>query len=134
LNNIIAKIQANVAGVDAGVMLDERGFVSELNDTNIFMLKDGVLFTPFATACLPGISRGMTMQVAKENGIEVREADLSLVDFYTADFAFATGTMGELTPVTEIDGRQIGNDEGKNVFEIILAAYQKAIPGYCEVV
>lgn len=132
LNNILAKIQANVAGVDAAVMLDDRGFVAELNDTNLFMIKDGVLFTPFATACLPGISRGMTMQVTKGAGIGVREADLSLVDFYTADFAFATGTMGELTPVTAIDGRQIGSPTGQHLFNTILAAYQENIPKYCE--
>jgi branched-chain amino acid aminotransferase len=134
LNNIIAKIQANVAGVDAAVMLDDRGFVAELNDTNLFMIKDGKLYTPFATACLPGISRGMTMQVAKENGIEVREADLSLVDFYTADFAFATGTMGELTPVIEIDGRKIGTEGGSKVFAQVLNAYHQAIPASCEIV
>ena len=132
LNNIIAKIQANVAGVDASVMLDDRGFVAELNDTNMFLIKEGILYTPIATACLPGISRAMAMKVARENGVAVKEADLSLVDFYTANFAFASGTMGELTPIIEIDGRKIGNDEGKIVFTKILKAYQKAIPAFCE--
>jgi branched-chain amino acid aminotransferase len=132
LNNILAKIQANVAGVDAAVMLDDRGFVAELNDVNLFVIKNGALFTPFATACLPGISRAMTMKVASELGIKVREADLSLTDFYTADFVFATGTMGELTPVVEIDGRVIERERGEADFERIVAGYQKAIPNYCE--
>ena len=132
LNNIVAKIQANVAGVDAAVMLDSRGFVAELNDTNLFLIKNQQLFTPFASACLPGISRAMTMRVAAEIGLAVHEADVSLVDFYTADFAFATGTMGELTPVVEIDGRKIEHVAGKACFEKLLQAYQERIPQHCE--
>jgi branched-chain amino acid aminotransferase len=96
------------------------------------MFKDGVLYTPFATACLPGISRGMAIIVARKNGMEVKEADLSLTDFYNADFVFATGTMGELTPITEIDGRVIERERGEAIFDALLAYYQKAIPAYCE--
>ncbi|MEO9485377.1 MAG: aminotransferase class IV [Ekhidna sp.] len=110
LNNILAKIQANFAGVDAGVMLDERGFVAELNDTNLFMVKDGTLYTPFANACLHGITRGFVIELAQNNNIPVQEKNLSLVEFYNADEVFATGTMGELTPVMEIDGRTIENN------------------------
>ncbi len=108
LNNILAKIQANVAGADAAVMLDDRGFVAELNDTNLFFAKNGRLFTPHANACLPGITRGLTIDIARNLGIEVTEADLSLTEFYAADEVFCTGTMGELAPVAEIDGRKIG--------------------------
>ncbi|MFP4506046.1 MAG: aminotransferase class IV [Cyclobacteriaceae bacterium] len=107
LNNILAKIQANVAGADAAVMLDAYGFVSELNDTNLFMAKAGKLYTPHADACLPGITRGLTVEIAQSLGIEVTERNLSLTEFYNADEVFATGTMGELTPVGEIDGRKI---------------------------
>lgn len=109
LNNILAKIQANFAGVDAGIMLDERGFVAELNDTNLFMVKDGKLFTPFANACLHGITRGFVLELAENNNIPAIEKNLSLVEFYNADEVFATGTMGELTPIKEIDGRTIEN-------------------------
>jgi len=132
LNNILAKIQANVAGVDAAVMLDERGFVSELNDTNLFLIKEGVLYTPFATACLPGISRKMTMEVAESMNVKCVEADLSLFDFYTSDFVFASGTMGELTPLTEIDGRKIEREKGEALFNAVLNEYHKTIPSYCE--
>lgn len=107
LNNILAKIQANVAGADAAVMLDAYGFVSELNDTNLFMTKAGKLYTPHADACLPGITRGLTIEIARSMEIEVVEKNLSLTEFYNADEVFATGTMGELTPVGEIDGRKI---------------------------
>ena len=107
LNNILAKIQANVAGADAAIMLDAYGFVSELNDTNMFMTKAGKLYTPHADACLPGITRGLTIEIAQSLNIEVIEKNLSLTEFYNADEVFATGTMGELTPVGEIDGRKI---------------------------
>jgi len=108
LNNILAKIEANVAGVDAAMMLDERGFLSELNDTNVFMVRDGKLFTPFANNCLPGITRGLVMKLASALDISITEKNISLTEFYNADEAFATGTMGELTPIQMADGRCIG--------------------------
>ena len=103
LNNILAKIQANFAGADAAIMLDFAGFVAELNDTNLFMVKDEVLYTPFADACLHGITRGLVLELADSLGIKALEKNLSLTEFYTADEVFASGTMGELTPVTEIE-------------------------------
>jgi branched-chain amino acid aminotransferase len=112
INNILAKIQANVAGADDALMLDERGFVAEMNGTNIFMLRGGHLLTPHATNCLPGITRGIVLELGKELGIPTQERDLSLTELYTADEAFGTGTMGELTPVVEVDGRRIGNGQG----------------------
>lgn len=130
LNNILAKIQANVAGVDAAIMLDDAGFVSELNDTNLFMIKNGRLYTPFADVCLPGITRGTVMEVAQKTGIEVIEKNISLTEFYTADKVFATGTMGELTPVVNIDGRAISGDS--KLFDQLLAGFKEAIPALCE--
>ena len=130
LNNILAKIQANVAGVDAAIMLDDAGFVSELNDTNLFMIKDGTLFTPHADACLPGITRSLAMELASKQGITVIEKNLSLVEFYNADEVFATGTMGELTPVLEIDGRTI--DRG-SITPQLSQALHATIPKFCKV-
>jgi branched-chain amino acid aminotransferase len=109
LNNILAAIDANVAGVDSALMLDINGFISETNDTNIFIVRNGELLTPFADACLPGITRGMILDLAKEHGIPGGEKNLSLTELYAADEAFTTGTMGELTPVLEADGRRIGD-------------------------
>lgn len=109
LNNILAAIEANVAGVDSAIMLDVHGFVSETNDTNLFIVRDGVLLTPFADACLPGITRQMILDIAHREGIPAREKNLSLTELYTADEVFTTGTMGELTPVLEADGRVIGS-------------------------
>jgi len=132
LNNIIAKIQANVAGVDAAVMLDHHGFVAELNDTNLFMIKDGKVFTPFADACLHGITRGLVIEICKELSITIEERNLSLTEFYNADEVFACGTMGELTPVVEIDGRKISNRFGKRTTEKIHQHFQTLIPKYSE--
>lgn len=112
LNNILAKIQANLMGVDEAIMLDDRGFASETNATNMFMSKAGLLFTPFAHNCLPGITRGIVMELAEQNGIPVYERNLSLTELYNADEVFVTGTMGELTTVVEVDGRPITNDSG----------------------
>lgn len=108
LNNILASIEANVAGADSAVMLDINGFVSETNDTNIFMVRGGTVCTPHADACLPGLTRQMVLDICREQGIPAVERNLSLTELYTADEAFTSGTMGELTPVLEADGRTIG--------------------------
>ena len=109
INNILPKMQANLAGVADALMLDLNGFVSETNATNVFMVEDGVLLTPTADACLPGITRETVLFLAKELGIETVVRNISLAEFHAADEVFTTGTMGELTPVTMIDGRTIGN-------------------------
>jgi branched-chain amino acid aminotransferase len=111
LNNILAAIDANVAGVDSAVMLDAHGFVSETNDTNLFTVRNGELLTPFADACLPGLTRQMILDIAASESIPAREKNISLTELYTADEVFTTGTMGELTPVLEADGRTIGDGQ-----------------------
>lgn len=130
LNNIIAKIQANVAGKDAGLMLDDRGFVAELNGSNLFMVKDGKVFTPYGHACLPGITRATVLALCQRNNIEILEEDITLSQLYNADGVFATGTMGELTPVVEIDGREIKRDAllQKKVLEL----FSSNIRSFCE--
>ena len=127
---VIAKIQANISGYDAAVMLDDRGFVAELNDTNLFMVKNNKVFTPFAHACLPGITRETFMLLFEENKIHISERDLSLVEFINADLVFATGTNGEITPVTEIDGRKVACD--KIFLENIKNLFEAKLPSLCE--
>ena len=111
INNILAKIQANVAGVDAALMLDDYGFLSELNGTNIFHVKNGTLYTPHADACLPGITRALILECANEIGIKSIEKNISLTELYAADEAFCTGSMGEITPIVNADGRAIKNQK-----------------------
>ena len=109
LNNILAAIEANVAGAHSAIMLDVNGFVSETNDTNLFVVSRGVLATPHADSCLPGITRRMILDIAGNHEIPAAERNISLTELYTADEVFTTGTMGELTPVLEADGRTIGD-------------------------
>ena len=109
LNNILASIEANVAGADSAIMLDIDGFVSETNDTNLFIVSDAQVLTPFADSCLPGLTRRMILDICKEQGIPAAERRLSMTEVYTANEVFTSGTMGELTPILEADGRIIGN-------------------------
>ena len=108
LGSILAKIEANVAGADDAVMLDQRGFVAETNATHLFLVSGGRLATPSTAACPEGITRAAVLELAAAAGIGCTVGDLSLAQFYAADEVFATGTMGGLTPVTAIDGRVIG--------------------------
>ena len=124
INNILAKIEANNANVDDAIMLDLYGFVAETNATNIFMIKNGIVYTPFADACLPGITRGIIIKICLENNIPVFEKNISVTELYNADQVFTTGTMGELAQVVEIDKRIINEnglilDKVKNLFKII---------------
>lgn len=125
INNILAKIEANHAGADDALMLDLYGFVAETNACNVFMIKGNELHTPLAVACLPGITRGLVLNIARELGIAVFERNISLVEMYNADVVFTTGTMGELTPVKEIDKRVIENRSATILFEHLIAAYRQ---------
>ncbi len=109
LNNILASIEANVAGVDSAIMLDVNGFISETNDTNLFVVRRGIVQTPHADSCLPGLTRQMILDICADEGIPAQERNLSLSELYTADEVFTSGTMGELTPVLEADGRIIAD-------------------------
>lgn len=109
INNILAKIEANHAGVDDALMLDLDGFVAETNATNVFMIKEGKVFTPFPHACLAGITRKTVLKLCEDNAIPIQERNLSVSELYNADEVFTTGTMGELARVIEIDQRKIEN-------------------------
>ena len=108
LTSILAKIEANVAGADDAVMLDQRGFVAETNATHLFLVSDRVLGTPTTAACPEGITRQAVLDLAVAAGLPLAVGDYSLTQLYAADEVFVTGTMGGLTPVLAIDGRQIG--------------------------
>ncbi|KAG8465993.1 hypothetical protein KFE25_005563 [Diacronema lutheri] len=126
INNILPKIQANLAGAADALMLDLDGFVAETNATNVFVVKDGRLLTPSADACLPGVTREAVMALGRDVlGVEVIERRVSLAEFHTADEVFTTGTMGELTPVVLIDGRKIGDGAPGALTRRLQAAFAK---------
>jgi branched-chain amino acid aminotransferase len=117
LNSIMAKMQANLAGVDDAVMLDSRGFVAETNATHLFIVADQVIATPHVVACPEGITRATVLELCQTHRLAHEIRDLSLAEFYRAEEVFCTGTMGELVPVAEIDGRCIGGGEPGAVFQ-----------------
>ncbi|HEY1822752.1 MAG TPA: aminotransferase class IV [Trebonia sp.] len=109
LTSIMAKIEANVAGADDAVMLDNRGFIAETNATHLFMVSSGTLATPTTAACPEGITRATVLQLAASSGIVWAEGDYTLPQLYNASEVFVTGTMGGLAPVVSVDGRLIGD-------------------------
>lgn len=125
INNILAKIEANLAGVDDAVMLDLDGFVSETNATNIFFVRNGKVSTPYADSCLPGITRRNVMELCEKHGIPCSESRVSLAQMYTSDECFTTGSMGELSPVLMIDGRIIGNGNKGDITGTIQGYYSE---------
>lgn len=112
LNCIMACIQADKAGADEALMLDPAGFVATCNSTHFFIVRDGEVWTSPPEYCLGGITRGNIIRVCREAGIPVFEKRFSLFDVYSADEAFITGTFAGVTPVREVDGRQIEHKDG----------------------
>lgn len=108
LNQIMAAIEALRQDADEAIMLDQNGFVAETNSTNLQLIKDGILIMPTADCQLPGITRRTIKQIALDSGMAVEERNVSLFEFYNADEVFICGTVGEVAPVCEIDGRRIG--------------------------
>ena len=114
LTSIMAKVEANVAGADDAVMLDNRGFIAETNATHIFMVMADAgggttLATPTTVACPEGITRATVLRLASSAGITNAEGDYTLPQLYNASEVFVTGTMGGLAPVVAVDGRTIGD-------------------------
>ncbi|MGD0087724.1 MAG: branched-chain-amino-acid transaminase [Verrucomicrobiota bacterium] len=109
LNNILAKIEANQAGCEEAVMLNAEGFVAECSGDNLFIVKKGALLTPpLSAGALYGITRGVVMELAEEEGLTVSEPNLTRYDLFNADECFLTGTGAEIVPVVKIDGRVVG--------------------------
>ncbi|MEO6872809.1 MAG: branched-chain-amino-acid transaminase [Chthoniobacterales bacterium] len=112
LNNVLARIEANLANADEALMLNDAGNVAECTADNVFIVKRGQIMTPPITAgALRGITRSVVFDIAKELGIKITEPDLTRHDLYIADEAFLTGTAAEVIPVVRVDGRTIGTGE-----------------------
>lgn len=125
LNNILAKIEANRAGVPEALMLNHDGVVAECTGDNIFIVKDNVIYTPpIYIGILDGITRNTVIELAKELGYEVKESEFTLFNVYSADECFLTGTAAEAIPVTNVDGRIIGNGEAGLVTTRLLEAFK----------
>ena len=109
LNNILAKIEGNLYGAQESILLNQQGYVAECTADNIFVIKQGRIFTPHVSdGALGGITRRLMFQLATEMGREITEANLTRYDLFVADEIFATGTGAEVVPISEVDGRKIG--------------------------
>ena len=128
LNCIIACIQANKAGGDEALMLDPYGFVNTTNSCNFFIVKNNEVWTSTGDYCMNGITRKKVIELCNEHKIPIYEKNFSLVDVYSAQEAFITGTLGSLTQVISIDERSIGtSDEGWPITSKLRQAYKKLI-------
>lgn len=128
LNSILARLEIlDDHEVDATLMLDAHGYVAEADTANIFLVKKGVVRTPFATSCLHGLTRAAVIDIAREADIAIHEQQLTLFDFYTADEVFVTGTVCELAPVTNIDSRDIGDGAPGPVWRRLLDLYRRRV-------
>lgn len=125
LNNIMAKIEANIKGGNEAIILDAQGRLSEGSGDNIFIIKDKKIYTPHTINNLKGITREAVLELAKVQGYEVLESDLGLFDLYTADEVFVTGTAAEVAPVTKADGRTIGSGLPGAITKKLMAAFKE---------
>ena len=123
LNCILACIQAEKAGADEALMLDPHGFVSTTNSCNFFIVKNGQVWTSTGDYCMNGITRKKVIEICISNKIPIFEKNFSLVDVYSADEAFITGTLGSLVSVESIDGRLIENNANYSMTERLLHLY-----------
>ncbi|CAJ2628974.1 unnamed protein product [Trifolium pratense] len=117
-------VEGNNAKADDAIMLDQDGFVSETNATNIFIVKKGRVLTPHADYCLPGITRSTVMDLLVKEQFILEERRISLSEVHTADEVWTTGTMGELSPVVKVDGRTIGNGKVGPITRKLQAVYK----------
>lgn len=125
LNNILAKIEANRAGVPEALMLNENGIVAECTGDNIFIVKEGVIYTPpIHVGILDGITRRTAIELAKKLAYKVEEKEFTLFNVYNADECFLTGTAAEAIPVTSVDQRIIGEGIAGKVTKEILVAFK----------
>jgi branched-chain amino acid aminotransferase len=131
LNCILARIQATQAGADEGLMLDVRGFVSTCNSTNFFIVRKGEVWTSSGQYCLTGITRGVIINICREAGLPIWEKDFSLMEVYSADEAFVTGTFGGVAPVTAVDGRTIGSGKLGPLTKRLQGLYRERLDREC---
>ncbi|MBV8272808.1 MAG: branched-chain amino acid transaminase [Cupriavidus sp.] len=129
INSILANQEATGLGYDEALLLDTEGYVSEGSGENVFIVRNGVIYTPDLASCLDGITRDATLTIARDLGIEVREKRITRDEMYCADEAFFTGTAAEVTPIRELDDRVIGEGRRGPITKRIQDAFFAAVGG-----
>ena len=129
MNSMLALNEAMTDGYDEAMLLDNEGYVAEGSGENIFIIRDGVLYTPDLTSALEGITRDTIMTFAREQGLEVREKRITRDEVYVADEAFFTGTAAEVTPIREVDNRTMGAGSRGPITEKLQTMYFDQVHG-----
>ena len=129
INSMLALKEALDCGCEEALLLDNEGYVAEGSGENIFVVRDGILYTPELTSCLDGITRATIFQLAQDCGYEIREKRITRDEVYVADEAFFTGTAAEVLPIRELDGRQIGQGGRGPITTVLQDLYFKGVRG-----
>jgi branched-chain amino acid aminotransferase len=129
INSILAHQEVAANGYDEALLLDTEGYVSEGSGENVFIVCDGIVYTPDLASCLDGITRDSIMDIVKDLGLELREKRITRDEVYSADEAFFTGTAAEVTPIRELDDRSIGDGKRGPITELIQKTYFDAVYG-----
>jgi len=129
MNSMLALQEALSCGYDEAMLLDNEGYVAEGSGENIFIVRNGMLYTPELTSALEGITRDTIMTLAAEEGLTIREKRITRDEVYVADEAFFTGTAAEVTPIREIDNRVIGNGGRGTITEKLQTLYFDQVHG-----
>ena len=132
VNSILANAEVTANGYDEALLLDTEGYVSEGAGENVFIVRNGTLYTPDLASCLDGITRDSVITLARDLGIEVREKRITRDEMYCADEAFFTGTAAEVTPIRELDDRQIGEGKRGPVTEKLQSLFFDVVAGKSE--
>ena len=129
INSMLALQEAISGGAEEALMLDPEGYVAEGSGENVFIVRDGVIYTPDVTSCLDGITRKTVIQLAEANGYTVKEKRITRDEVYIADEAFFTGTAAEVTPIRELDGRMIGAGHRGPITTVLQKQYFDVVNG-----
>jgi len=129
VNSILAKREALLDGYDEAILLDTQGLVAEASGENLFLVRDGAIRTPALPTILDGITRATVIELARDKGMQVTETPLTRDELYVADEVFLTGTAAEVTPIREIDHRQIGSGKRGPVTKALQEAFFAVVSG-----
>ena len=129
INSILALREALDAGFEEALLLDNEGYVAEGSGENVFLVRNGVLYTPELTSCLEGITRDSIIRIAEDQGLTVKEKRITRDEVYIADEAFFTGTAAEVVPIREVDNRTIGSSVRGPITETLQRIYLESVRG-----
>jgi branched-chain amino acid aminotransferase len=132
LDLMLARLEAEAAGADYAIMLDQAGYVAEASLANLMTLKDGTAYTPYTTSALEGVTRNLLLRLLPENGVRAEERNLTLHDLWNSDEAFICGTGAEIRPLVRIDGRAIGDGGMGPVTRKAIELYERYVKEHGE--